>query len=212
MISPILRQLDIPNLFTSIGLITSFGTVILATQGNFYAAVICMISSGLIDMLDGALARKMERSPLQSEVGKQLDTIVDVCSFGLAPAIFAYCFGLNDLFSFIVLIFYLSMAALRLAYFNSTGLLTDNDDEYKKKYFIGLPVTYAAVFIPLSFTVNSIISPFIMKCILTGVYILLALAMVTDFKMLKLQGIWYVLFGVGAVVLIGFYSWMIIIG
>ncbi|MEM9219066.1 MAG: CDP-alcohol phosphatidyltransferase family protein [Cyanobacteria bacterium P01_F01_bin.150] len=210
MISPILRQLDVPNLFTLTGLIASLGCAILAVQGHFYAAVICMMGSGLVDMLDGVLARRMKRSPLQSEVGKQLDTIVDVCSFGFTPAIFAYCFGLNDLISLVLLTFYISMTALRLAYFNSTGLLA-GDDNAQKEYFMGLPVTYSALFIPSVFTINSITSPPTMKWILGGVYALLAIAMVANFRMLKLRGLWYGFFGLGAVVLIGFYSWMIIV-
>lgn len=212
MVSPILRQLDLPNLFTLTGLISSFGCVVLAIQENFYAAVICIIISGIIDMLDGPLARSMERSPLQSDLGKQLDTIVDLCSFGFAPVIFAYCFGLNDGPLLILLAVYLAMTALRLAYFNSTGLLTNDNSDQTKEYFTGLPVTYAALFIPVVFILSSIVCPYIMKWILASIYALLAIAMVADFKIIKLRGVWYGLFGFGAIMLAGFYSWMIFRG
>lgn len=208
MLSPILRQLDLPNIFTLTGLMASLLGAILAIQGEFYLAAICMIYSGFTDMLDGVVARSMERSQLQSEVGKQLDSIADVCSFGFAPAIFAYCFGLQDFLGVTLLLFFVAMNALRLAYFNITGVIADNQEEY----FTGLPVTYAAVFIPLAFTVNLWVSNSTMKLILSGVYLLLAIAMVANFKMIKIRGIWYGLFALGAIALTGFYGWVIFWG
>ncbi|NEP06171.1 MAG: hypothetical protein F6K25_24210 [Okeania sp. SIO2G4] len=208
MPTPILRQLDFPNIFTLCGLMFSLISAIFAIQGNFYASAIGMIFAGLTDMLDGFLARKIERSELQSEVGKQLDSIVDVCSFGFAPAIFAYCFGLQDFVSLTVLIFYVGVNALRLAYFNSTGLIS----EEKEEYFNGLPVTYAALFIPLTFTASLLLSDLTMKFILDGVYLALGIAMVANFKMLKIRGIWYVIFGIGAMVITAIYTWAIIAG
>ena len=212
MISPILRQLDVPNLFTLIGLMASLLAAMFAIQGHFYAAAIGLIGAGLTDMLDGVVARSMERSPLQSEVGKQLDTIVDVCSFGFAPAVFAYCFGLSDFLALALLVFYTAMTALRLAYFNSTGLIRGDQEGDTEEYFIGLPVTYAALFIPLVFTANSILAANTMKLILEGVYLLLAIAMVANFKMIKIRGIWYGIFALGAILLTGFYSWVMIRG
>ena len=209
MPSPILRQLDLANLFTLSGLMVSLISAIFAIQGNFYAALICMIYAGLTDMLDGVIARKIDnRTPLQSEVGKQLDSIVDVCSFGFAPAIFAYCFGLQDFFSVTLLIFYVAVNALRLAYFNNTGLIS----EEKEEYFTGLPVTYAALFISLTFTASFFVSHSVMNYILKAVYLLLAMAMVANFKMIKIRGIWYGIFGVGAIALMGIYSWALIRG
>lgn len=208
MKNPILQQLDLPNLLTLAGLIFSSASAILAIQEHFYIAIICMIYAGLTDMLDGVVARKTERTHLQSEIGKQLDSIVDVCSFGFAPVIFAYCFGLQDFLSVSTLMFYVSMNALRLSYFNSVGLISEADEEY----FTGLPVTYAALFIPLTFTVSFILSDSMMKWVLDGVYLMLAIAMVSNFKMIKIRGIWYGVFALGAVALTGFYSWVIALG
>ena len=205
MLSPILRQLDLPNTFTLSGLMSSLLAAIFAIQGNFYLAAICLIYSGLTDMLDGVVARSMERTQLQSQVGKQLDSIVDVCSFGFAPAIFAYCYGLQDIFSIILLVFYVAMNALRLSYFGSTGLIEDSQTEY----FTGLPVTYAALFITVAFTASVFVSQATMKLILDGVYISLAIAMVANFKMIKIKGIWYGIFALGAIALAVFYGWAI---
>ena len=159
MKNPTLQQLDLPNLLTLAGLALSSASAILAIQEHFYIAITCIIYAGLTDMLDGVIARRIERTHLQSEVGKQLDSIVDVCSFGFAPIIFAYCFGLQDFLSVSVLIFYVSMSALRLSYFNSAGLISEASEEY----FTGLPVTYAALFIPLIFSVSLVLPDSIMK-------------------------------------------------
>lgn len=96
--------------------------------------------------------------------------------------------------------------ALRLSYFNHQGLA----DRGEQEYFTGLPVTYAALFIPLFFTASFVLPQAQMKFVLDAVYLLLAIAMVADFKMLKLRGIWYGIFAVGAVALTGVYGWAII--
>ncbi|NJR57999.1 MAG: hypothetical protein HC769_03545 [Cyanobacteria bacterium CRU_2_1] len=206
--SPMLQQLDLPNVLTLTGLILSFLSVIFSIQGQFYMALLCIMYAGIIDLFDGFIARQMQRSGLQSEVGKQLDSIVDLCSFGFAPAIFAYCFGLRDLLSLTVLIGYLGMNALRLAYFNSTGLSADAGNQY----FTGLPVTYAALFIPLTMTVSFVLSDSVMRIVLDGLYLLLAIAMISSFKVLKLRGVWYGVFSLGAIGLTGVYFWFIITG
>ncbi|MEM7794803.1 MAG: CDP-alcohol phosphatidyltransferase family protein [Cyanobacteria bacterium P01_C01_bin.118] len=206
MLSPILRQLDLANSLTLGGLFLSFVAVLLSVNGHFNLAMICLIYAGIIDLFDGFVARKLQRSPLQSAAGQQLDSLVDLCSFGFAPAIFGYCVGLQNLVSILVLMFYIMANALRLAYFNSTGLSSQGDDDY----FTGLPVTYAALFIPLFFATHFIF-PHI-KLVFCSVYLLLAMAMVANFKVFKLQGIWYGIFAVGAIALTGVYSWGIVTG
>ena len=194
----ILGQLDFPNLFTIGGLALSLVSVIYAIQNNFYAAIICMIFAGMVDLFDGLIARQIKRTPLQAEVGKQLDSLVDVCSFGFSPAIFAYCFGLSDPYSLALLAAYAAMATLRLAYFNSVGLSIGNDGE--DSLFTGLPVTYAALFIPLGFLAQFFLADDIVRWLLKGIYLMLAIA-------IKIKGAWYGLFAVGAVLLTSVYGW-----
>lgn len=207
MFSPIIRQIDLANALTLTGLMLSFISVIFSMQSNFYAAIICMMYAGIIDLFDGFLARRTERTELQSEVGKHLDSLVDICSFGFAPAIFAYSWGLREPFSIALLVIYMAMNALRLAYFNSTGLTISEN----KEYYTGLPVTYAALFIPLTFTLSFFIPNYAMKIVLQGLYLLLATAMISGFKMLKLSGVWYGIFSLAAIGLTGVYIWKIII-
>jgi CDP-diacylglycerol--serine O-phosphatidyltransferase len=201
-ISPILRQIDSANALTLLGLILSFFAVKFAIQEQFYAALICTIFAGLTDLFDGLVARRLVRTELQSQAGKQLDSLVDLCSFGFASAIFAYCFGLRDPLSAVVAIAYLSATALRLAYFNYQGMSVAEN----KEYFTGLPVTYASLFIPLAFTASFFLPESVMIWILNGLYLMLAIAMTSGIKVLKLRGIWYGLFSLGGLTLTSIYT------
>jgi CDP-diacylglycerol--serine O-phosphatidyltransferase len=208
MPGPILSQLDLANGLTLIGLLLSVFSSMFAVQGQFYAALICLIYAGIIDLFDGFVARKIQRTELQSQVGKQIDSIVDVCSFGFAPVVFAYCFGLRDPLSVTVLMVYVGAVAMRLAYFNCAGLSLEGSEQY----FTGLPTTYAALFIPVTCLASFALPDPLMKIVLDSLYLALAIAMVANFKMLKLRGIWYGIFSLIAIAGTGIYAWAIAVG
>ncbi|MEO0853841.1 MAG: hypothetical protein AAFY15_10115, partial [Cyanobacteria bacterium J06648_11] len=102
-----------------------------------------------------------------------------------------------------ILLIYLCANALRLAYFNCTGLIQDENQEY----FTGLPVTYAALFIPLVFTTSLVNSEDVTAIALRLTYVVLAVGMVGNFKMVKLKGVWYGIFAIGAAGMTGLYVW-----
>jgi CDP-diacylglycerol---serine O-phosphatidyltransferase len=206
MLSPILKQLDLANAFTLTGLFVSFGAVILAINGEFNWAMIALIYTGMVDLLDGFVASKLERSQLQAAAGQQLDSLVDLCAFGFTPVVVGYCFGLRDGLSILILGIYLGANALRLVYFNNQGLT----QEGKHEYFTGLPVTYAALFIPTLFTLSIALPQAQMKWVLNGVYCFLTIAMTVNIKVRKLRGMWYLIFGAGAATLVGVYCWVIL--
>jgi CDP-diacylglycerol--serine O-phosphatidyltransferase len=156
-----------------------------------------MMYSGLIDLFDGFFAKRAKRTAEASAAGPELDSLVDICAFGFAPAIFAYCFGLRGVFSIALLIGYIGVNALRLAYFNHVGLTADD----QKDYYTGLPVTYAALFIPALFALHLILPDETMKQVLFCLYALLAFAMVSGLRVRKLTGIWYAIFSFGAFLL-----------
>lgn len=204
--SPILRQLDGPNAFSLVGLAVSFASVILAFRGQFQGAVLLMMAAGLIDLFDGFVARKVSRTPLQSDVGRQLDSIVDVCSFGFAPALFAFAFGLNGVLGTPLLLIFMGCAALRLAYFNATGLAAEGDEHY----YTGMPVTYVGLYVPVAFLLSLVLEPGVMRGVLGVVYAGLAVAMVAPFPLKKPRGIWYGIFGGLAAVLTVVYIWAMV--
>lgn len=201
MPSPILRQIDLVNALTLLGLFLSLMVVVFAVQQQFHAAVICMMYTGIVDLFDGFFAKRVRRPDQAAAAGKEIDSLVDICAFGFAPAAFGYCFGLRDPLSVALLAVYLSMTALRLAYFNRTGL----SGEGHAQYYTGMPATYVVLFIPMVFTATFFLTPSTMKGVMAGLYAFLSLAMVSSVRVRKLRGIWYALFSLAALAMTGVY-------
>jgi len=126
----------LPNLFTSAGLFAGFYAIMQARLGHFEAACLAIYVAMVMDILDGRLARLTNT---MSDFGSEYDSLSDMVSFGVAPALILYDFVLSDLgrLGSLITFLYIACAALRLARFNVQKL----DD---KRYFIGLPSPGAA--------------------------------------------------------------------
>ena len=126
----------IPNALTALNLILGIGAIVSTFNGAFYQAALFIVAAMISDGLDGRVARYLNAS---SEFGKELDSLCDLVSFGVAPAILAYAFLLKDLpgmTGYVIAAFFATCGALRLARFNvNTGVV--------KGYFMGLPIPAA---------------------------------------------------------------------
>ena len=129
--------------------------------------------------------------------GPVLDSLVDACAFGLAPAALLYAYVGTHL-ALLVALSNACVCVLRLAYFERFGLTSVESSDY----YVGLPVTYSALFIPLAFVARSLTPDPLMGFVLLGVCVLLAAAMASCIPVRKLRGIWYVIFAAGAVALV----------
>ena len=118
----------------------------LAMQGDFSVAVICVTMASILDFCDGAVARLNNKNNI---FGVQLDSLVDLISFGLAPAIILYIWCFQGIFSYhwLAVIFYNLCAIFRLALFNTK--LAEADYKESNKYFIGAPSPFIALFLLL---------------------------------------------------------------
>lgn len=134
----------LPNLFTTGGLFAGFFAIIAASQGRFEAACVAIFVAGILDGLDGRVARLTNT---QSEFGVQYDSLADLVSFGMAPALVMYHWALMSMkldsltlgrIGWLAAFLYAACAALRLARFNSQVASVD------KRYFIGLASPAAA--------------------------------------------------------------------
>ena len=129
----------LPNLLTTASLFSGFFSIVSAINGNFIASGMALFAAQMLDGLDGRVARLTNS---QSLFGAQYDSLCDVISFGLAPAIIVFLWGLDSLgqtgwvFSF----FYVAAAALRLARFNT---YIGSEDTY----FKGLPSPVASAMV-----------------------------------------------------------------
>lgn len=130
----------LPNLFTTGGLFAGFYAVIAAMRGDFEAAPIAVLAALILDGLDGRIARMTNT---QSKFGAEYDSLADMVSFGVAPALVMFSFALGDLgkFGWSAAFIYVACAALRLARFNT------QIDTADKNYFTGLASPSAACLI-----------------------------------------------------------------
>lgn len=130
----------LPNLFTLAALFAGFYAIVQAMNKNFDQAAIAIFIAMVLDGLDGRVARLTHT---QSEFGAQFDSLSDMVSFGVAPALVAYEWMLHDFgkAGWMAAFIYCAAAALRLARFNTNHEVTD------KRWFQGLPSPAAAALI-----------------------------------------------------------------
>ena len=125
----------LPNMLTLIGVCIGLTSIRFALDGNFEFAIIAIIFAALIDGLDGRIARLIKAT---SKVGKELDSLTDMISFGVAPAFIMYFWKLNTLgrFGWLVCLIYVICVALRLARFNVNS---NQEPSWKDNFFEGVP-------------------------------------------------------------------------
>jgi len=127
----------LPSILTTFGMFAGFYSIIASINGDFTLAAISIMVAMLWDALDGRVARLTNT---QSDFGAQYDSLADLVSFGVAPALLVYEWSLSDLgrIGWLAAFIFLACAALRLARFNTQVGISD------KRYFQGLPSPAAA--------------------------------------------------------------------
>ena len=125
----------LPNMLTLIGVCIGLTSIRFALDGRYEFAVIAVIFAAVIDGLDGRIARLIKGT---SKVGKELDSLTDMISFGVAPAFIMYFWKLNTLgrFGWLVCLIYVICVALRLARFNVNS---NQNPSWKDNFFEGVP-------------------------------------------------------------------------
>ena len=128
-------RMILPNMLTLIGVCIGLTSIRFALDGKFEFAIIAIILAALIDGLDGRIARLIKGT---SKVGKELDSLTDMISFGVAPAFIMYFWKLNELgrFGWLVCLIYVICVALRLARFN---INSNQEPSWRDNFFEGVP-------------------------------------------------------------------------
>ena len=143
----------LPNMLTLIGVCIGLTSIRFALDGRFELAIIAIMFAALIDGLDGRIARLIRGT---SKVGKELDSLTDMISFGVAPAFIMYFWKLNTLgrFGWLLCLIYVICVALRLARFN---INTDQAPSWKDNFFEGVPSPAGGILVltPLIFSMTS---------------------------------------------------------
>jgi CDP-diacylglycerol--serine O-phosphatidyltransferase len=128
-------RIILPNMLTLIGVCIGLTSIRFALSGEFHLAIIAIIFAALIDGLDGRIARLIKGT---SRVGKELDSLTDMISFGVAPAFIMYFWKLNTFgrFGWLLCLIYVICVALRLARFN---INSNQEPSWRDNFFQGVP-------------------------------------------------------------------------
>ena len=173
---------------TYISLVSSLIGMLMAVQGRFAIAIGLLLLSGVCDMFDGIVARsKKNRTEDEKNFGIQLDSLCDVVCFGVFPAVFLYCAGVNSIPGICILVFYVLCGLIRLAFFNVLETKRQMQEDGCAKFYRGLPITTAAIIFPLVFCISLICPENIMKVVYYIVPVLTGFLFIWDFRLPKID-------------------------
>ena len=169
----------IPGAVTAANIAVGFVAMLLVAEQRFDLAVYLLVLAGILDTLDGKLARWLHAT---SQFGKHLDSFCDVSSFGVAPAFLIYHAALRPLgaFGIAVALTYLLAGVYRLARFNLTS-----DAHRKSRRTLGVPIPVAAGYIMVLSLMRDRIPPFVA----VAVILVAALSMVSRWRLPSLTGV-----------------------
>lgn len=170
---------------TYMGLISSVYGMTEALDGHFTTAIACLVVSGICDMLDGKIARTMDRTEDEKKFGIQIDSLCDLFCFGAFPAFLGYGLGLRGFFGTLAMCLYVLAAVIRLGYFNVMEEKRQESTTEVRKYYQGLPVTSIAIIFPIVYLLRPHFGQIIYLRVLIGVMIGVAILFVSNIKVFK---------------------------
>ena len=138
-------------ILTYLSLASAVSGMLFTVNGHFRIALVCLAFSGLCDMFDGKVARaKKDRTEEEKRFGIQIDSLCDVVSFGIFPALWSYCMGMKSALGIGILILYTTGGVIRLGYFNVMEEKRQQKTEEARTSYSGLPITSIAIILPLA--------------------------------------------------------------
>ena len=147
-------RMILPNMLTLIGVCIGLSSIKFALDSKFELSIIAIIVAAVFDGLDGRIARLIKGT---SKVGKELDSLTDVISFGVAPAFIMYFWLLNNLgkFGWLLCLIYVVCVTLRLARFN---ISSNSEPSWRDNFFEGVPSPAGGILVlmPLIFSLSEL--------------------------------------------------------
>ena len=195
----------LPNILTLVGVCLGISSIKFSIDGNYSLAVIFILLAAVLDALDGRVARLIKGT---SEFGKELDSLTDFVSFGIAPVFILYFWELNKYgkLGWTITLIYSVCCVLRLARFNLTKF--DKQHLWKNNYFEGVPSPAGGILIlmPLIFELSSLNFNFEIRNLTPYFTILIAILLVSKVPTLSLKKISispkataFILLGIGTI-------------
>lgn len=194
---------DLPNICSLFGLMSAVTGIYFAIQGNFPAAIIGVLWAVLFDWYDGIIARKMKgRTKAQGEFGAQLDSMIDIVSFGILPAVILLSYGDYKIWFLPGAFVIVAASAIRLTYFNVYGLIDS-------KTYKGFPLDNNVLLLALVFLFEGLFTPSTFSIIIYALLMLLSAFNLSSIPTPKFGGKWIYALVVYVIVMTGFFGWML---
>ena len=177
---------DYTVILTYLSLIASVFGMTQAIHGDYKTAVFCLALAGIFDAFDGRVARtKKNRTEDEKGFGIQLDSLVDVISFGVFPALICYLLGVRGTLGLPIVFFYCICAVIRLGFFNVLEEKRQKTEGGSNKTYRGLPVTSMAFILPLTFWLQFLMPDLAFQVLIHVVLLTVGFLFVLDFPLRK---------------------------
>jgi CDP-diacylglycerol--serine O-phosphatidyltransferase len=193
---------DIPNICSLAGLLCAMLAIYYAILGNFPAAIIGVLWAVVFDWADGIIARKMTgRTDQHRAFGGQLDSLIDIVSFGVFPAIFLLSYGEFSPWFLPGAFLIVATSAIRLSYFNVFGLI-DN------KTYMGLALDNNVIILAFVFLFEGFINHTVFSIILYALLMVFVVFNLAPIRTPKFAGKWFYVLIIYTLILTVIYGWI----
>ncbi len=194
---------DLPNICSLFGLLSAVIGIYFAIQGNFQAAIIAVLWAVIFDWFDGIIARKLKgRTRVQGEFGAQLDSMIDIVSFGILPAIILLSYGNYTIWFLPGAFIIIASSAIRLTYFNVYGLIDS-------KTYKGFPLDNNVLILAFVFLFEGLFAQTTFSIIIYTLMMLLAILNLSSIPTPKFGGKWIYVLVVYVLILTSIYGWFL---
>jgi len=194
---------DIPNIITLLGLSSGILGIYFALLGNFPAAIIAILWAVLFDWYDGPVARRIPgRSDVQKSIGARMDSLVDIVSLAICPAIILLSYGEFSAWFFPGALIIVMAGVVRLAYFDVFGV--DDDGT-----IAGLSLDITALVMALVFLLERALGHNPFAALLYTTIVVMSFLHVAPFRMHKMVGRWYPVITAYVLILTAVYSYLL---
>lgn len=194
---------DLPNICSLLGLMCAVVGIYFAILGNFQAAIIGVLWAVLFDWYDGIIARKMKgRTKVQGDFGAQLDSMIDIVSFGILPAIILLSYANYNTWFLPGAIIVIAASAIRLTYFNVYGLVDS-------KTYKGFPLDNNVLILALVFLFEGFFTPTFFSILIYVLLMILSVLNLSSISTPKFGGRWVYVLVAYVIVLTSAFGWLL---
>ena len=194
---------DLPNICSLAGLFCAVLSIYYSILGNFPAAIIGMIWAVFFDWGDGIIARHMQaRTDDHRAFGGQFDSLIDIVSFGICPAVLLLSYGQFSPWFLPGAFVIVATAAMRLSYFNVFGLVDDST-------YMGLALDNNVIMLAFVFLFEGFFSPGVFSVIIYTLLMVFSAFNLAPVRTPKFAGRWFYVLMVYTLVLTAIYGWIL---